>query len=95
MFFLPDAHPDEFPHSSTFASATSTPSAHKAALQAAEGIAVVGLRVLVDESFRKATGKEWKADMAASGADEAIMQLRELLPVSKEPVKGSFCSCEH
>ncbi|ORY54992.1 hypothetical protein BCR35DRAFT_310170 [Leucosporidium creatinivorum] len=95
MFFLPDAHPEEFPHSSSFAEAASTLSAHKAALQAAEGIAVVGLRVLVDEQFRKATRKQWEANMAAANAEEAVARIRELLPVSKEPIKGGFCSCDH
>ncbi|ORY54994.1 Aminoacylase 1-like protein 2 [Leucosporidium creatinivorum] len=95
MFLLPSASPEDFPHSSSFADAASTPSAHQAALRAAEGIAVAGLRVVVDESFRNQIRKEWEADMAASGAEEAIKQIREALPATGEPVKGGFCSCDH
>jgi predicted kinase len=95
MFGLPEAHAEDFPHSSSFAEAASTLSAHQAALRAAEGIAVAGVKVVVDEVFRKEIRKQWEADMAASGADEAIKQIQEALPATGEPVKGGLCSCDH
>lgn len=76
-----------------FAVAVKTTSAHHATLRVAEAISVAGLKVVVDEAFRKQIRKEWEEDMAAKPVDDAIKQIAEVLPVSDEPVKGSVCAC--
>ena len=81
--------------SDTFAAAAKTTTAHKAVLQAAEGISAIGLKVLVDDDFRKRIKKEWEEDMKANPVDEAVESIAKALPVSDKPVQGSVCACLH
>lgn len=78
-----------------FASAAALPSSHTAALRAATGIAVAGLKVIVDEAFRKQIRKEWEEDITSANAGEAVKTIADTLPMSGEKVKGDFCSCFH
>lgn len=79
--------------SPTFARASATASAHKAALRAAEGIAATGLRVLVDSDFRSQIRQEWESEMHRVEAHKVEDQLDQALPKSKEPVKGRIGTC--
>lgn len=47
-------------HTVGFADAAKTLEAHKLALEATKGIAVVGARILADEHFRKGVMEQWK-----------------------------------
>lgn len=79
----------------TFTAAAALPSSHVAALRAATGIAVAGLKVIVDEAFRRQIRKEWEEDIRNANAAEAVRTIAEALPMTGEPVKGDFCSCVH
>lgn len=50
-------------HTPGFTEAAATPEAHRLTLNAAEGIAVLAARVVVDAEFRSAVREEWKREV--------------------------------
>ena len=86
---------DSILDSDSFKDAAITPSAHEAALKAAESIAAVGLKVLVDAGFRKSVREQWQARMNEVDGQGVMKMIDEVLPKTEGPVKGLFCSCGH
>lgn len=62
-------------------------------MKAAEGIAAVGLKFVVDKAFRDCVREQWLDRMDEIDGHLVMSKINDVLPASEGPVKGTFCAC--
>lgn len=93
-FDLPEAAPGDFPHSDTFAKWTSLRSSTDAAVRSAASLAAVGMRALVDDSWRSKVRSSWEkqiADVDGPAMLKNLESLMEAYPAGAMAKPGMCC----
>ncbi|GAA5962369.1 hypothetical protein JCM8115_001467 [Rhodotorula mucilaginosa] len=86
MFNLPEAGPDDHPHSASYAKTATLASSHEATMRASTALALTALQVLTSDKYRNDLHEAWQKDMKAIDAEHAMDRLKSTLPEKGVPI---------
>lgn len=84
--------------SSTYAAAAALPSSHEATLRVSTALAIAALEVVRSPEVRDEMQREWKKDMTAIGAADALRRIQEAFPEPASKAERGVdgpCGCSH